>query len=138
MSLLQAVDRAYKLLKERDWSKIYWAIDLHGVCLKSNYIPNKYEWINHDAVQTLQLINKLPESEIIIWTSCYPHEYQAISEFFGEIGVNCYINCNPEIENIETGCFDEKFYFSILLDDKAGFDPETDWSQIFVYLKNKI
>ena len=46
-------------------------------------------------------------------------------------------NFNPTIENTQTGCFDDKFYFSILLDDKAGFDPDTDWKLIYEYLKRK-
>ena len=28
-------------------------------------------------------------------------------------------------------------YFNILLDDKAGFDPDIDWKLIYKYLKNK-
>ena len=35
-------------------------------------------------------------------------------------------------------CFEKKFYFNILLDDKAGFDPETDWSVIKEYLNKNV
>jgi hypothetical protein len=38
-----------------------------------------------------------------------------------------YFNENTAVENTATGNFSSKFYFSVLLDDKAGFNPETDW-----------
>ena len=139
MSIIKAIEEAYKLMDTRGYKKIYWAIDLHGVCLKSNYIPNKYEIINEDVIPTLQLISSLPESVIILWSSCYEEEQENILEFFdnlGEINVK-YFNYNPQVGNTETGCFNEKFFFSVLLDDKAGFDPDTDWREIYEYLINK-
>ena len=48
-----------------------------------------------------------------------------------------FFNQNLSVQNTKTGCFDEKFYFSVLLDDKAGFDPNTDWKLIYNYLINK-
>lgn len=137
MSLIKAIERAYKIKEERNWDTIYWAIDLHGVCLKSNYTSHEFDWVNDNVIETLRLIQSLPESKIIIWTSCYDDDYQTISEFFGDIGISCYINCNPEVENTDTGCFDDKFYFSVLLDDKAGFNPDVDWREIYEYLNNK-
>lgn len=38
-----------------------------------------------------------------------------------------YINENPECPSTELCNFDSKFYFNILLDDKAGFVGDTDW-----------
>ena len=39
-----------------------------------------------------------------------------------------YINENPEVAGkTEWGDFDTKMYANVLLDDKAGFDPEEDW-----------
>jgi hypothetical protein len=137
MSITTAINRAYQLKIERNWTDIYWAIDLHGVCLKSNYTVNSYEFINEDVVKTLLLIQSLPESKIIIWSSCYKPEQLRIKKFFKKHGVVIdFFNKNTDVKNTTTGCFDEKFYFNILLDDKAGFDPETDWKIIYKYLKN--
>ena len=138
MSIIKSIERAYSLLQERSWDTIYWAIDLHDTCIKSNYVSGEYEWINEDAKRCLQLISKLPESKIILWTSCYDEELYGILSFFfkDEIIIN-FFNGNPNINSTKTGCFDKKFYFSILLDDKAGFDPDTDWKLIYEYLKNK-
>lgn len=40
-----------------------------------------------------------------------------------------YANENPEVGNTATGNFDRKFYFSVVVDDKAGFDP-SEWEDI--------
>lgn len=137
MSIIKAINRAYQLKEERNWTDIYWAIDLHGVCLKSNYTINSYEFINEDVVKTLLLIQSLPESKIIIWSSSYSEEKSDIYEFFLKHGIEINgFNHNVFVQNTTTGCFDEKFYFNILLDDKAGFNPETDWKEIYNYLKN--
>ena len=139
MSIVKSINDAYALLNTKHYEKIYWAIDLHGVCLKSNYKRNTYELINDDVIETLRLISSLPESVIIIWSSCYDEEKQNILENFfdnlGGIHVK-YFNENPEVKNTETGCFNEKFFFSVLLDDKAGFDPATDWKIIYNHLNN--
>ena len=139
MSIIKSIERAYSLLQERNWDTIYWAIDLHGTCIKSNYVSGEYEWINEDAKECLQLIQSLPESKIIFWTSCYEYEWwKNIVPWFIENGINNFsFNSNSAVQSTKTGCFDTKFYFSVLLDDKAGFDPDTDWKLIYKYLKIK-
>ena len=138
MSIIKSIERAYSLLQERNWDTIYWAIDLHDTCIKSNYVSGEYEWINEDVVKCLQLISNLPNRVMILYSSTYPEEAFKILEFFSnhKIYIN-YFNNNLSVENTKTGCFDIKFYFSVLLDDKAGFDPETDWKLIYEYLKSK-
>ena len=133
--ILDAIDRAYAQLTEKSWNTIYWSIDLHGTCFKSNYEPGQYEWINHKVHKTLRYISCLPESVIILWSSCYPIEQENIKAFFRRWGVEVtYFNENPEVINTLTGCFDKKFYTSIIIDDKAGFNPETDWELIYKHL----
>ena len=138
MSIVKAIERAYSLLEERNWNTIYWAIDLHGTCIKANYVSGEYEWVNEEAKKCLQLISNLSESIIIIWSSCYEEEmYKLMTFFINDNILISFFNQNPYIQNTKTGCFDEKFYFSVLLDDKAGFDPDTDWKLIYNHLKNK-
>lgn len=131
MSIIKAIRRAYQVMEERNWDTIYWAIDLHGVCLKSNYEQGGYEWINESALQGLRTISNRPESKIILWSSVYPEEMMSIAKFFGEYGISIYgFNSNIFERNTHVSNFDQKFYFSVLLDDKAGFDPMTDWNAI--------
>ena len=41
-----------------------------------------------------------------------------------------YVNENNDVKNAGYGCYDDKFYFAVLCDDKAGWDPENDWSLV--------
>lgn len=138
MSIIKAIEKAYILNKQRNWQTIYWAVDLHGVCLNSNYENGNYTLINDSVIEGLKAIQEQPESKIILWSSCHLHEQQAIIDFFKSKGIHIdYFNKNPLVPSTKTGDFSVKFYFSILIDDKAGFDPETDWTAIKNYLDNK-
>lgn len=132
-----AIKRAYQTMHDRNWDTVYWAIDLHGVCLKSNYENGGYEFINDDARLGLLAISSRPESRLILWSSCHEFEQPAIISFMEGHGIKIHgFNKNSEVENTKTGNFDTKFYFSILLDDKAGFEPETDWQLIINTLQS--
>lgn len=133
--IISAIKRAYKQLEDKNWDKIYWAIDIHGTCLESNYKSGEFQLINEDVIKTLRVIQSLPESVLIMWTSAYTQDLYALRAFFELHGVKFnYLGINPEVENTKTGNFHRKFYFSVLLDDKAGFDPDTDWKLIHTYL----
>lgn len=129
--IVKAVERAYRVKAERNWDYVYWAVDLHGVCLKSNYNAGGYQWITEDAPRVLKLLSDRPETRIILWSSVYREEKSDIIGFFRKHGIEVWdFNGNQSEPNTIVSCFEEKFYFSILLDDKAGFDPETDWRAI--------
>lgn len=139
MSIIRAVHRAYSTAVDRNWDTIYWAIDLHGVCFGSTYERGAYKFINDQVLKGLLAIKAQPENKIILWSSCYQEEQGDIVEFFKDNGVVVdYFNQNPESPNTTTGCFDQKFYFSVLLDDKAGFDPECGWEAIYWFFKTEI
>jgi hypothetical protein len=132
--IVTAIKRAYSTARARGWDRIYWAIDLHGVCFKSNYVVNDYQFINDDVLPALQMLSLMEESVLILWSSAHPEEQKSIIKFFAEHGVQIdFFNENPLEANTATGCFDKKFYFSVLLDDKAGFDPDVDWDSIVKY-----
>lgn len=135
MSIAKAIHRAYDVLREREWNTIYWAIDLHGVCMTSNYKSGVHEFISQQAIDVLKIISDRPESKIILWSSVHDDQKGDIVREFARHGIVVSgFNFNQYEGNTRTGCFDEKFYFSILLDDKAGFDPETDWLEVLVAL----
>lgn len=135
--ILRAVKLAYEKHSEK-YPHIFWKIDLHGVCLRSSYKAGEYEWINDDVVPALKEIMRCPHSKIILWSSCYEHEQEKIIKFFNDSGVHVdFFNENPMFANTEYGCFDQKFYFSILIDDKAGFDPDTEWKMINDFLTER-
>ena len=129
--ILDSINNAYRIMRERKWDTLYWAIDLHGVCLKSTYVSSQHEWISADAIAGLQAIATQPENKIILWSAVHETEKQAIIDKFSEKGIKITgFNRNPEVFNTSTSNFNEKFYFNVLLDDKAGFDYMTDWNAI--------
>lgn len=133
--IIDAIKNAFAQAKEKHYPSIYWCIDLHGTCFKSNYSPGKFEWINDKVLPALEKIQKCPKTTIILWTSCHKKDYYDIMQFFAKHRIIIgYINENPEVENTKTGNFKKKFYLSIGIDDKFGFDPETDWCLIKNYL----
>jgi hypothetical protein len=136
--ITKSIQRAYDVMAARNWDTIYWAIDLHGVCFASTYSKGNYQFINDDCLVALKLISSKPENRLILWSSCYPEEYQPIINFFKAHDIPILgFNENPLEKNTHSGCFDTKFYFSILLDDKAGFDPAVDWQNIIEFYKRR-
>jgi hypothetical protein len=134
----KAISRAYQTMVERKWSTIYWAIDLHGTCLKSNYKSTDFEFVNQECIDALRFISSLPETSIIIWSSCYDRDLDKVWAMFKDHGINPqYFNENTAVENTATGDFERKFYFSVLLDDKAGFDPDVDWKIVVDQVKEE-
>lgn len=127
----KAIERAFEMKRSRNYDTIYWAIDLHGTCLKSNYTNGEYEFINQTTIDALQRISDREDSKIILWSGCYPEEQQKIIKFFHDNMINVdFFNENPLEKSTATGDFSKKFYFSILIDDKAGFDPNVDWRNV--------
>ena len=125
-----AIPRAYAVMKERNWDTVYWAIDLHGTVIESNYQTGTYSYISEEAKLALQAISALPETKLILWSSMYGPDQANIMELFRLDGIKVdWFNENPEAENTNSGCFNQKFYFSVLVDDKAGFDP-SEWSAV--------
>ncbi|MNC02069.1 hypothetical protein D3C75_494380 [compost metagenome] len=130
MSIQKAISRAYNVAMERDHEMIFWCIDLHGTVLESNYSSDSFNFINEAVtVPALQAISALPESRIILWSGISDADRDKVIELFTTFGIRVdWVNENPAVPSSGTGHFDKKFYFSILVDDKAGFCP-SDWSR---------
>ena len=97
------------------------------------------------AKEALQKISKRKDIKMIIWTCSYPQEIEKYLEFFKKNGINFeHINSNPGISSNmgNFGYYEQKFYFNVLFEDKAGFDPLRDWKpvldQMEYYEKEKI
>lgn len=130
---------AYK--EKRGWDKTYWFFDIHSTILKPNYqagnIPK--EFYPH-AKETMRLISKLPDICMVLYTCSHPHEIEQYLEFFKENDIHFqYVNENPEVitDLNGYGCYDKKPYINVLFEDKAGFDPETEWLEVLALLKEK-
>jgi hypothetical protein len=133
MSTVRAIENAYIKTAKRKWDRVYWALDLHDTCIKATYEANKphtYEWINPYVKSALKRLQAHPETCLILWSSVHEAEKVHYLNFFANEGIHVSgFNHNPFETGSESCCVDEKFYFSILVDDKAGFD-QSEWLHI--------
>jgi hypothetical protein len=115
--------------RQRNWNKLYWAIDLHDTVITGTYNKfNQGATLYPNAKYVLDHLYNHPVHQTILWTSSYN---SSINDILIRLNLKFnYINCNPEVSNNELCDFSNKFYFNILLDDKAGFNGISDWIDI--------
>ena len=137
MSIIKAISTAMRKRQERGYDYLYWCIDIHGVILTPTYnLNNDGADIYGVALDALQTISADPINKIILWSSSHEAPFNKVVEDLKKLGIRVdYINKNPECPSTELCDFTKKFYFDILLDDKAGFEPNEDWEIINNFLK---
>lgn len=125
-----------KDLKVR-YNYIYIAIDIHGtIFYPSRNNEEKYNYIGY-AKETLQKLSENPNFKLILYSSSYEKNINKYIECFRKDNINIdYIMENPEVTSNEYANFEKKFYYDILLDDKAGFESN-DWLDIYNFLVEK-
>lgn len=139
MSIIKSIlINHFDLMRNRGWDKVYYAFDIHGTILKPNYtagdIPKEFYPM---AKETLQFISKRKDIVMFLYTCSHPHEIVEYLEFFKSHEINFqYVNENPEVITEPTGygCYDKKPYMNVLFEDKAGFDPKSDWDKVLKIL----
>ena len=142
MSIVRSIEiNHYEHMVNRGWDKTYWVFDIHGTILKPNYeygnIPKEFY---PSAKETLQMISKMEDVVMILYTCSHPHEIEQYLEYFEQNDIHFdYINENPEIAtNLEGyGNYDKKPYMNVLFEDKAGFDGDIDWIKVNEFLTTK-
>lgn len=143
--IYSAIEKQYKKMAERKWDKMYWAIDIHDTLIPSTYAAVRV-W--EDGVATypgvqamLGLIMDCPENHIILWSSLPgsgPTGMVAHKKalFPIERWARVQLNENRLERGNEYADFSQKFYFNVLLDDKAGFDPSVDIQAVMLAIMN--
>ena len=123
------IQRAFQQKQERKWDTLYWCVDLHGVIIEGKYnLNNEGAQIYPGAIEVLSFLTKRPDQKLILWTSSHAESVKNVLFWLASSGIRFdYINENPECPNTVLCDFHQKFYFNILLDDKAGFEGNKDW-----------
>ena len=131
MDIKKAFDAAFTRMREKNWEKIYVAVDIHDTILRACYDDEEtYEYFPL-AKETLQRMSLRKDICLILWSSCHRDKLEEYASHFLEDGVRFeYLNENPEVDNTRLQNFEEKLYMNVGLDDKFGFDAETDWDVI--------
>lgn len=130
------IKRTFELKPLRKWDTLYVLIDVHGVIIPGSWHKaNDFRFISEDCLPVLQWFTKRKDIKLILWTSSYTSEIVGIIEWLQKHGITVdYVNRNPECQNTTYADFEHKPYFNILIDDKAGFEPKTDWNEIKMQL----
>ena len=122
------IENTFLLKRERNWPMLYVVVDLHGTIIKPEH--DRIEFYS-DAIKVMKWFNGRPDFKTILWTSSFPEEIAKFKEACQKEGISFdFTNENPLEANSKRASFDEKFYFNILLDDKAGFNGSSDWTRI--------
>lgn len=124
----------------KQWFETYWSFDIHGTILIPTFRKNSYDSDFYPfAKETLQLLTKREDIVMILSTSSYPEEIEHYQKVFKENDILFkYVNENPDIDSSKGnfGYYVNKFYFNVLIEDKAGFIPEIEWKQIYALLQH--
>lgn len=139
--ILSWIEKMFVHAEKKQWYETYWFIDLHGVISIPDYRKKMKEINYYDYCKdTLQFISmNRPDIIMILFTSSYPDEIKKYMEQFEKDNIFFkYVNENPEISDAKGafGCYDKKPYYNVLLDDKASFNPNTDWKPLYDYFLN--
>lgn len=139
MNIINAIKMAEEKKLQRGYDYLYWCIDLHGVILTPTYkINNDGATYYPLALETLKILSNIKTNQLILWTSSHKESILDMLAKFRELDIHFnYINNNPHYTITPICDFTNKFYFDILLDDKAGFEGELDWKVIYDYLTKK-
>lgn len=142
-SIVKAIEKQHFEAMDRheSWDFTYWAFDLHGTIIIPNYdsdnIPREFYPY---AKEVLQMLSKREDVVMYVYTCSHPHEQKKYVDYFKEEGIDFkYVNENPEVKTEPEGYgyYEAKPYFNVLFEDKAGFDPETDWLPVKLFLEMK-
>ncbi len=136
--ITKAITNCLQLSKAKAWAKTYWAFDIHGTILKPTFKGGELSTEFYPlAKETLQLLSTKKNIVRILYTCSYPEELIEYLRYFKAHGIHFdYVNENPDVCAGAYGHYDRKFYFNILFEDKAGFDPLTDWEPVLQLIKN--
>jgi len=123
------IERTFNDKQRRGWTRISICVDVHDVILEgkynrfntgASYMPN--------ALNVLRNWSKRDDICLILWSSSHTDSLTKVCDDLLKQGIKFdHINSNPECPNTDLCDFSKKFYFNILLDDKAGFEGATDW-----------
>jgi hypothetical protein len=138
MSILRAFKKEKQKMLNREWDKIYVFVDIHDTIFRSDYGKGKDSRYYPMALRTLQVMSQHPKISLGIYSSTHP---KAMAEYLDIFAIDKikfdHVNENTEEKNTTYACFDKKPYFNVLIDDKAGFDPYFDWTELYEYLINE-
>ena len=137
MSIAGAFKNAFLRKQEKGWEKIYVIVDIHDTILHACYEKAEdYEYFP-GAKEALQIMSSRDDICLILWSGSPIEILENYRARFTADGIHFeYLNENPEVANSTFQNFDKKLYFNVGIDDRFGFDPNTDWEVVIAALND--
>jgi hypothetical protein len=135
--IAKAFEAAFRRKREKGWEKIYVVVDIHDTILRACYENEEtYDYLPY-ARQALQLLSNRDDICLILWSGSPLEILETYQARFAADSIHFeYLNENPEVENTPFQNFDKKLYFNVGIDDRFGFDPDTDWEEVIEALND--
>ena len=132
--IVKTFEKAFETAKKKGWNMSYIGCDIHETILKPTWSKELSTEYYSYSKEVLKLLSNREDICLILWSCSVLENNKKYQDFFKKDGIIFdYINENP-IPATEYADFKTKLYFSVILDDKAGFDPEEDWLELYKYL----
>jgi hypothetical protein len=136
--LIDSLESSFANARQKGWDRIYLAIDIHDTIVRGNYrtdeLPTDFFPL---AKETLQMLSERDDVVLILFTCSWPTEIAKYLQFFEYNGIRFrYVNENPEVPDNALGYYRQKFYFNLILDDKAAFNANDEWKIVWTFFKN--
>lgn len=139
MGVIKAFEKAFGEKERKNWDKIYVLVDLHDTIMHGVHQENEIYWWYEWSLIALKMMSMRDDISLILWTGSHKDKIDGFLAEMNKRGITFdYVNENPEVKDDEFYCGRNKLYFNVGIDDRFGFDPETEWKEIVEYLsKNK-
>jgi hypothetical protein len=137
-SILDTIKKEYKRKEAKGWDKVYLFLDLHETVIYPDYNNKEPIKFYEHAKECLQFLSTIKEIELGFYTCSYPEEIEKYKKYFEEIDIKIiHINKNEDVSDTRYGYYKDKPYFSLVFENKAGFNAENDWLPVFNWFKEK-
>ena len=131
MDIRKAINAAMNRKAERNWEKIYVLVDIHDTIVHACYENVETFRYFSAAREALQLMTSRDDICLILWSSTHKDKLDLYQAHFAADGIRFdYVNANPEVTSTPLSDFKAKLYYNVGIDDKFGFEPETDWAHV--------
>ena len=135
IGIIYAIQEAFERARKKNWDYIVVLVDIHGTIFEPCWDEQERFKYYPDSKAVLQEMTKRNDIKMVLWSSCYPDKIEMYRNKLKEDGIVFdYVNEFPEAENTSTGCFDQKMFFNVGIDNAFGFNPFEDWHNVMVAL----
>lgn len=129
---------------KKQYDHIEVAVDLHGTLIDTE-LYNKWDGtpeekfahsVYTESLAPLVALTKHKSVKVFLYSATRVIDLlrikMALERMYGiEVSLNSSVSTTTKGQD-----FDRKPYFSVLFDNKAGFDPKSDWAEVEVAIKS--